>query len=508
MNTLYKCAGLAFLLIFCLISHPATAQQELLNGEADDLRILGLTDCLDLGMENNIGLQRIRMGVEASLLDRIRSEAAYDPGFDLDLSTSRGESPDSGSTSSQVDFAARYTLPTWTGSGWVFSIDQGRSTGSGQLGQTQGSFTSYSSQVGVSYRVPILEGYGERINRISIEKADIGVMRSEASVADAERNLRLSIIDAYIQAVLAARRIEVAELSLATAQNLVEEVQARIGVGQLAPYELLAAQAGLAERQEALLNAQTGLETALDSLKEIIGLPITDEIMVDTGILRPVYLETDAEDFFILAQENRADLLDIDLRIQQAQLDLLLADDRRQASLSWSTVLGLAGQDEDYSGSVGDMNHFSWYTGIEYSMPLGGNRAAEVDYSSARLALDQLELERVDFLRVLQRDIRSALEVFRNALLRIDVTAQGLEVQEVKMESERARHELGLITARDLLEFDVDLANARLAYEIALADALTALARLEYVVDQTFIDDALVLGDAAVNSAEIGVNGQ
>jgi outer membrane protein len=504
-------SGLALFVLLGLAAMPATAQDDLLEGEESVVPVLTLEDCLNLGVENNIGLQRARLGIETSILSRIRSEAVFDPGFTLDLSTRRSETPSSdtsSSTGSQIDFSGTYTLPTWIGSGWVFSFDQGRSHGSTGAGETSTSVSRYSSQVGVAYRMPILEGYGERVNRVGVEKADIGVRRSEASVRDAERTLRLTIVNAYIAAVLAAKQIEVAEKSLTTAENLVEETQARIDVGQLAPYELLAAQAGLAERQVALINAQTSLQTALDSLKDIIGIPITDEVMVDTGVLRPVYLETDADEMFILAQENRPDLLDIDLRMQQAQLDLLLADDKRQASLSWNTTLGLSGQDDNYGGSVGDMNHFSWSTGLEYTMPLGGNRAAEVDYSSAQFAIEQIELERIDYLRGLQTDIRSAVETFQNAVRRIDVTAQGLRVQEVKMESEQARHELGLITARDLLDFDVDLANARLAHDTALADALNALAKLESLIGQTLIEDALVLGDASANSADMGEDSQ
>jgi outer membrane protein len=484
-----------FALLACPFAHAQDAQDLIQPVEP---RVLTLDDCLAIGMENNISLRQARLGTDISILDRIRAASAFDPGFELDLSTRRSESPDSSSrSSSQLDLAMRYRMPTWTGGGWVFSIDEGRSTGSTNLGETTTGFTSYSSQVGIAYNLPLLEGYGERVNRIGVRRADLGVSRSEAQINEAERGLRLSIIEAYMRAVLADKQIEVAQLSLQTAENLVDEVQARIDVGQLAPYELLAAQAGLAERREALINSETVLATALDSLKELVGLPLTDDVAVDPDILRAIYLEVDPDDLFILAQQNRADLMDLDLRMQQAQLDLFLATDRRQASLNWSTILGLAGQDEKLPQSLGDLSHLSWYTGIEYRLPLGGNRAAEADVSSAQLAIDQLTLQRIDFLRVLQRDIRSAVEVFRNALLRIDVTSQGLEVQEVKMESELARHELGLITSRDLLEFDLDLANARLAYDTALADAITALSRIEYLINRPMIDDAVIIGDIA-----------
>jgi outer membrane protein TolC len=70
------------------------------------------------------------------------------------------------------------------------------------------------------------------------------------------------------------------------------------------------------------------------------------------------------------------------------------------------------------------------------------------------------------------------------------------------MESEHARLDLGLITSRDLLESDLELANARLAVEFALADALNAIAKLEFLTNVQLIDDAVILG-GILSDAEV-----
>ncbi len=497
--------GLILIPLLAGLNTAASAEEADLLA-VDDIPVYSLEDCIDIAMQDNIGLQRARIGVDISILDHVRNAAVFDPGFELDFSTRHTEAPDTtqaSSDSSSYDFAARYVRPTWNGSQWVFSVDQNRSDGSYNIGEDMSDFTSYTSQIGLTFSMPILEGYGERVNRVGVQRADLGILRSEATVRDAERSVRYSVIQAYIYSVLSAKQIDVAGLSLETAENLVTEVQARIDVGQLAPYELLAAQAGLAERMENLLNGESSYVTARDALKELIGLPIHENIEVDTDILRPIFMDVDAESLYILAQRNRPDLEGLDLRIQQAELDLFLAGDRRQSSLSWTTVLGLAGQDEGYSQSISDMNNFTWYTGLQYRVPLGGNRGAEVDVTTAQLNLDQLHLEREELLRRLQLDIRLAVEEFNNAMLRIDVTAQGLVVQEVKMESERLRHDLGLITARDLLEFDLDLANARLGHDNALADILLALAKLEFLVNADFMEDAIMLQGVLNESTEM-----
>jgi outer membrane protein TolC len=462
-----------------------------------EVRVLSLQDCLDIARVENIGLKRTQLGFDVSLLDRMRAASVFDPGFEADFSGKYMPSDSSGiGGTTQYDLGLSYRMPTWDGGSWVFSLDQARANGATTVGGSPTSYTAYSSSLGLTYAMPLLEGRGERINRIGVNKADLAVARSEAAINDAARSLRLGVIQAYISAVLAARAIDVARVSLDTATNLVEETQARIDVGQLAPYELLSSQAGLAEREESLLNAQASLKIALDSLKELIGLPLTDEIEIDPGTLSSVVMDVNVDDLFLQAQKNRPDLRQLDLQISQAQLDLLLAEDRRQASLSWNTTLSVSGKGDGYSGSFPDADDLSWFTGLQYSLPLGGNRAAEADVGTVNIALENLQLQRVDFLRTLQRDIRAAVEDLNNAMLRIDVTSQGLDVQEVKMESERARLELGLITSRDMLEFDLDYANARLAYDRALSDAMLAVARIESLINQEMLNDAIAIGGA------------
>jgi outer membrane protein TolC len=503
ITTELKRVFIVLIFILAVLVSPAKSQVQSPSDENPQPRILSLDECLSIADTENIGLQRIRLGIDTSLIGRIKAEAAFDPGFDLKFTGSGPASSQSGSASESMifDLSEAYTLPTDSGSSWIFSLDQSRSNGTQTVDSSPVDYTLFASRLGVGFSMPLLEGHDQRVNRLAINQADLEIIRSEARVRDTTRALRLTIIQSYIGAVLAERQIEVAQLSLDSARNLVEGVQARIDAGVLAPYELLAAQAGLADREEALLKAQAGFEVALDALKNLIGIPLEEAIMVDTSILRPIFLEVSQDGLFYDAQMNRPDLLDIDLRTRESELVLLAAQDRVQASLLWNTQVGLSGQGTNYLDTYDQLGNFAWSTGLEYRVPLGGNRAAVADVSMSELSLQQLELERTDFLRSLQTEIKSALEEFRSAVARVDVTQQGLKVQEVKMESEQARLRLGLITSRDLLQFDLDLANARLAYASAMADALLAVAKLENLSGMILLDDVVTIS-AGVDNQE------
>jgi outer membrane protein len=461
-------------------------------------RVLTLEDCFGLAKVNNIGLQRVKLGIQLSMADRMRAESIFDPLFQADLTgtgTSGGQTSTSGD-SNTLDLGVKYTVPTDLGGAWDVSFDQSRSNGSVGSGLNALDITSYSSRFGLGYTVELLEGSNQYINRLGIKQADIGILRSEASVNDTARALRSQIVNAFIGAVIASRQIEVDQSSLDNAKNLVETVQARIDAGKTAPYELLSAQAGLAQREESLINSKTQYKNALDSLKNLVGLPITDEISVDAGILRSVTMQFDPNELFVQAQNYRPDYLDIDLRTRQAQLTLQAAHDKVRPTLAWNTQVGLTGQDTNSFDSLGNMNKFGWTTGLQYSIPLGGNEAAVATETSARINIQQLDLERTDFLRTLLSSIRAAVENFNNAVLRIDVATQGLKVQQTNMENDKARLKLGLITSRDLLLDDVNLATAQMALNSAMGDALTSLGTIEFLTGQTMLEDVLVMHGA------------
>ena len=462
-------------------------------------RIISLEECLQTAAVKNIGLQRTRLFITTSILSRLRQESVFDPGFEADFS-GKGVPSDK---SNQFDLGLSCQLPNYYGGAWIFSLSQSR--GHGTTGLTEEPITSYNSKASLTYSMSLLEGSEERINRMGIDKADLDIAKSEASLNEAARSLRFSIISAYINCALTAKNIEVAKLSLQTAQNLVDRTQAFLDVGSVAPYELLSAQAGLAERQENLLNTQSAHAIALDNLKNLVGLDLGENIEIDSSILKPIKFEAKLDDYLAIAEQNRADLKEIDLRIRSAELDILLADDSVKPSLSLNNTFSYSGTAFGYGKSISGLSDFTWYSGLAFKLPLGGNRAAVSGLKTAKISLEGINLERDDFLRNLETDLRSDIENLNNALQRIEVATKGLEVQKMKLQDEQKRLELGLITSRDLLEFDLDLANAGYALDSAMADALLAVSKLEFLTNKGLLADVLAYTDL-LNPASSGNN--
>jgi outer membrane protein TolC len=182
-----------------------------------------------------------------------------------------------------------------------------------------------------------------------------------------------------------------------------------------------------------------------------------------------------------LAKENRPDLKQLQDSIELSKLDIKLYNDLVKASLAVVGQVGVQGEDLNLTGAVGDMNNMSWYLGLNYSVPLGGNRKANSELKQAQYRLQAAQLSLDEKISSISLEITRALRNFETAKNRLDVTLKGVELQEEKLKQERERLELGLITSKDLLDFEEDLATARLAFLNARADYLKSVSYLEYV---------------------------
>ena len=78
-------------------------------------------------------------------------------------------------------------------------------------------------------------------------------------------------------------------------------------------------------------------------------------------------------------------------------------------------------------------------------------------------------------------EVRNSLRQLRTNLQRIAASRSAVESEEAKLQSELRRYDVGMATSFEVLTFQKDLANARVAYLNALVDYNKSLVELERV---------------------------
>ena len=147
---------------------------------------------------------------------------------------------------------------------------------------------SFQTNLVAAYTQPLLRGFKiDNVRQqllISTINRDISEETSRATVVQTLANVR----NAYWDLVFAVSAVDVAQRATDLADKLVEDNQARVEVGTLAPLDIVQAQAEAATRRQNLAAAEATLQTAELSLKRYIVSGTDDPMWRQT--LRPVDL--------------------------------------------------------------------------------------------------------------------------------------------------------------------------------------------------------------------------
>jgi len=480
------------ILIFCLfiLLAPAAGFAEQSDQPSESSETYGLNDCIKTALENNLGLKSRNLIVESTKLESRAALAPFDPSFSFnifDSVTRRGgisfqSQVSGGSESKYLGSDFEISKPLFTGAKWSLKYETSRSESQSFI--EEGTLKSYESKTTLSYTHPILEGADTRVNLSGVRVAEMNAVRDELQRDDLRRQLTYQVTTSFYDTLKSAKAVEVSELSLKEAQNLHETTKALFDAGSVAAYDVMVSESGLASREEAVLLAKASLLNNQDTLKNLMGIEIAKQVNF-TGELDILTLEIPGfEDSLKNAVQNRQDLKSLEISKRLAEEELSLRENRVKHMLALIGSVGLQGEDTNWGSAIGDMSNLSWYLGLNYSMPLGGNKEAIARLEQARLNLASINFSIEEKIREISLEVMQALRNIDTAKQRVEVTLKGVSLMEEKLEQEKARYELGLNTTGDLLDYEEDLASARLRYIEARADYLKTISYLEFVMVQ------------------------
>lgn len=393
----------------------------------------------------------------------------------------------------------------------------------------------YRARLDLTLTQPLLRGAGLDFAGLEIEIArtsaavsrEVFVSQVSQTVADVE--------NAYWDLLAAQEALEVARQSLALAEKLQRDNEVQVQVGTLAPIEVLQAKTAVARREEELLIADNRVENAQDQLRALLGYRAhegvafrpSDDPAVDARRL-------DADEELRKAYEKRPDYRQARLNLQSRSQSLKLSENALLPKLDLAASAGLNGlsgapqagslfaptslsgtlnlettpigipgitafpftadlapsggtsaADRNLSGSWGqalenmvDGRRRSWGVGVGFEIPLE-NRAAEAAFVSAKLEAHKARLQIRALEELILVEVRATVRNAETNLKRVKTTRVATQLAEEQLAAEEKKLEVGLSTNFQVLDFQDQLAQARLAEVQARADYARSLVNLQ-----------------------------
>lgn len=445
---------------------------------------LALVDAIHAAVQFAPEIEILRTQVGIDRAEIIKQEAGFDWNRFLETSWDERNVPVGSDLDGAVNRLENHTLASSLG-----LRKQNRYGGQLQLAQDLGIADSNSqffnpqnqatATVALEYQQPLLQGAGYFVNTsvINIAVANAAVSQEEL-VAGLQEHV-LQVVQAYWDLVSRRGEFIVQKRNYDRAIEIAKVVAGR-KILDVGPVQSARAEATLASRRNALLQAEYAVVFAQEQLLRLIfgqcfKQSVDTEVIPVSSMLGPIR-ELDMDLELQVGLQNRPEVRRALQLIKRTSIEQGVAKNQLLPALGLSMTLsnkGLRGN-RGLASAIDDQWNFgdpTYGIGLEYALPVG-NRAAKANLRQAELRIRQFQK---DFERVLS-DV--ALEV-RNAVH--TVTLSGKQRRTTSSALSLAAKELDILQRRADLLIDGDEVGPLYLENILQAQDRLAAAELSYL---------------------------
>ncbi|MCA1566240.1 MAG: TolC family protein [Acidobacteria bacterium] len=492
-------------------------------------RPLTLREAIELALQNGKDIEVARTNVRAAEFDLTAARGAYDPRFNTSTFYERSKTPvasflsgGEGGAVTQSGFGGTMRfegLSPQGGGNYRFDFSSSRQTTNSLFNALN---PQYPTAFSLTYAQPLLRGL-----RFDATRRQIEIAKKNLSLTDAQFRQRAietitGVQRAYWDLVFSLRNLQIQRDSARDARTQLEHNRRLVAEGQLAPIDIVAAEAQVANFEQNVYVALDEVGRAENALKNLIAENRQSEVWrvalvpTDTVDAQPPVVAL--EDAMQAALTARPELQQSDVQREINLLDQRLAREATKPQVdlvgtygavglagafdpttsvnpfSASTDLArtrinelteiinrLPGQDDlpllaappqqtipgtlvgGYGQSLANLgaNRFNNFrVGVQLNLPLR-NRTAEAQLGRTLVERDRIRVQREQLEQLIQVDVRNALQVTRTAEARLRAAAVQRSATEQQYASEQRKFESGQSTFFLVLERQNALTAAR-----------------------------------------------
>ncbi|MCA9089325.1 MAG: TolC family protein [Planctomycetaceae bacterium] len=378
-------------------------------------------------------------------------------------------------------------------------------------------------------RQPLLRGFGHSVNLAPIRVAQLQSEMTRWEVEEATIRQVRSTEEAYwrLFAAVASWRAVLSVIPIAEESVRIEELRFQAERSTYADVARVKVQRERLRQQ--LASAQLRVWQRENQMRQLIGLPAEDSRalqLTDVPIqqAQPFDLQQAVE----VAIIRRPDLKQRRLDVEQLKWRQTVAVNDKLPQLDARylyRVNGLGNRLDDALGQAFDLDYTDWTVGLEFSVPLGNQkaksrlRAAELELAREQALLREYERQVGYQVALLLSELQTRWELYSSAKEQTQQTQEWLRLATIRFSNPGGRDggRNSLLAALD--DFQTALQthiDAQTAAADALADYNVVLARLSEVQGTTldrwqieFANEAIAavpVAEAPINAAPAGVS--
>ena len=387
-----------------------------------------LADCINYAVNNNITVKKTQLGQQTAAIN--------------------------------LDQAKSNRLPAVSGN---ISANANHGSVINQITNNRVNQTTITNSMGVSASMPLYEG--NKLN-LQIERATLVLEQNDLYVKEAQNNITLSVLEAYLQALYQYENIAVAKNTALSSEEQLAQAQQKYENGAIAKIDLIEIETQHANNEYNVVLAKNQYENQVLTLKQLLELPpgteFGIEIIQKEDVSAPI---ANKEEVYRQALEQLPTTKIYEKQKELAQKDIQIAKSGFLPSLSLSGGINTGYSDRDTEKYMTQLkNNFGQTIGLSLNIPIFSRYQNKNNVALARLSESQADLDR----KQAEKDLYTKIETaWHNA-----TTRQAQEVASKKArdnaklayELAEKKHEFGNLTNTELLVSRNTYLNAEQTY--------------------------------------------
>ena len=469
-----------------------------------EMKDLTLEQAIAIALEKNLDLKATKMEPQSVDYQLASARASFVPslnaGYTFANSTTQSNNTLEGVTfltaiNQGFNGGMSQTLP-WYGSQYSVAFNNGRNATNNVTARLN---PSYTSDLRLSYQMPILAGFRMDNTRNQLRTLAITRQISDINVLAAVENLRNQVRVSYWSLRSAIEQIEISKRALDIARQSFDQSRMRVEIGTSAPIDTVQFETAVFNQEQLLLAAQIGWRTAEINFKRLLASGADDEIYKFT--INPVDLpelsvqSVDIQAAMTKALAERTDLIVARRNIDSSKLSLEVSKSQTLPNLALTAGYRLTGQGgtqrlqdgailpggiADALSAIAGFDTPAWNLGFNLTYPLG-MRAAKANFARSLLAVDQSEARlKASELNVQTEVVNAGLNV-ENTYKQYEASQKARQAAERNADAAQTRFDVGMATNFEVVQLQNQLTASRLQELSRLIAYVNAVAEFDRV---------------------------
>ncbi len=290
-------------------------------------------------------------------------------------------------------------------------------------------------------------------------------------------NLERNVAQTFYAVYSMQMRLDIANEELKNNQASHEITRNKVEGGLQALEELYQSEVNLATSRSSVYTSELNLLNAMDELKVVIGMPLTDEFELLT-VIKADSVEIDPDMALNHALENRMELRQRAIDIENSMFNLLEAKTTNEFAGSISASFGITANHEDLS-QLFDNPTNTPSVGLTLNIPIfdWGERKSEIKAAEADIKSTEIDLE-IEKINI-QVNIRSIIRSIKNLENQIIIQEKTVDNAELTYDINLERYKNGDLTSLDLGIIQSQLSDNKMALTNAIIDLKLELLNLK-----------------------------